>query len=81
MMANFSLFSFVACAHPGNHCQIQCHAAFPFYSLSSDILRLTGNILELGNGDGCTTLCDYTQKHWMVHFKGVNFMVVIWNIS
>lgn len=33
-----------------------------------------GSVLELGCGDGCTSLC-IQQNHWIVHFRRMTFMV------
>lgn len=37
------------------------------------------NILQLGGGDGCTTL--WVQCHWTVHVKMVNFMLYVFYYS
>lgn len=49
--------------------------------MGSDYLREQGffwgdHVLILGYSSGCTT-CEYTQNHWVVHFKWVNFMICV----
>lgn len=34
-----------------------------------------GNGLNLDSGDSCTTLCEYTQSHWIVKFKWANCII------
>lgn len=34
-------------------------------------------VVELDNGAGSTP-CEYTENHWTVHFKGVNFIWIIY---
>ena len=40
-----------------------------------DVLFCNDNVLELSNGDGCTTLWIYLQQLNYIHFKGKNLMI------